>query len=206
MSNSSASGGAAIWRVVMLMGALLIRTSPAMGGDGQDVQVSVQVDGEVVRVQASYSVEASPRDVWSVLTDFEHLPRFISNMKSSVVVARSGDLVTVAQAGEASYGLIKFPFDSVRELRLTPFEKIQSRMISGSMKRYEGTTELFAEGTGTRVTQRSESVPGKWVPPAVGPYFIEHETREQLSEFRAEVLRRRSAGKAADAAESLQPR
>jgi carbon monoxide dehydrogenase subunit G len=191
----------------MLMAALLIATSPARGGDaGQDIQVAVQVDGEVVRVHASYSVEASPRDVWSVLTDFEHLPRFIANVKSSAVVARNGDLVTVAQAGEASYGLIKFPFDSVRELRLTPFEKIQSRMISGSMTRYEGTTELIAEGAGTRVTQRSESVPGKWIPPAIGPYFIEHETREQLSEFRAEVLRRKSAPKAFDDTETRQPR
>jgi carbon monoxide dehydrogenase subunit G len=162
------------------------------GGD-QDIEVRVHIDGDFVRLDASFSVGASRQEAWSVLTDFAHMARFISNLKSSSVVARNGDVVTVAQAGEASLGLIKFPFESVRELHLTPYEKIQSRMVSGNMKRYEGTTELFAEGEGTRVVFRSESVPDKWVPPGVGPYFIEQESREQLSEFRAEILRRKVA-------------
>jgi carbon monoxide dehydrogenase subunit G len=198
MRTSTLSGMPRISPWLPLLGILALVPTPAKGGGADDVGVRVRVDGDVVRLEASFSVDASRQEVWSVLTDFEHMTRFISNLKSSSVVARNGDLITVAQAGEASLGLIKFTFESVRELRLTPNEKIHSHMISGNMKRYDGTTELFVLGEGTRVVFRSESVPDKWVPPGVGPYFIERESREQLSEFRAEILRRKLA-RSADA-------
>jgi hypothetical protein len=179
-----------IWPLLLCISA--IASAPVQAGGDQDIEVRVRIDGEVVRLDAWFSVDASRQEAWAVLTDFEHMPRFISNLKSSAVVARDGNLVTVAQSGEASLGLIKFPFESVRELRLTTCEKIQSHMVSGTMKRYDGMTELFADGARTRVVFQSDSVPDKWVPPGVGPYFIEQESREQLSEFRAEILRRKA--------------
>jgi hypothetical protein len=121
------------------------------------------------------------------------MPRFVSNLRSSSVLARNGDLVTLSQGGDASFGPVKLPFESVRELRLFPDHRIESRMISGTMKRYQGVTELMPEGSGTRVRQYSEAVPDQWVPPLVGPRLVVHETREQLGEFRAEILRRKTA-------------
>jgi hypothetical protein len=181
------------WRRVPALAVLLSALTAAYGADGHDIDVDVEVDDGVVKVVASYYVEASPREVWAVITDFENMPRFVANVKSCSVLARNGDLVTLSQSGGASFGPVKLPFESVRELRLFPERRIESRMISGSMKRYQGTTELVPEGAGTRVRQRSEAVPNQWVPPVVGPGFVVHETREQLGEFRAEILRRKAA-------------
>jgi uncharacterized membrane protein len=172
---------------------LMLGSMAAMAVDSRDIEVKVSVDGETVRVESSYLVEATPAEVWSVMTDFENMPRFVSNLKSSTVVSRNGDVVTVAQSGEAAYGLLKFAFQSVRELRLMPTRRIESRLVSGNMERYEGITELSDEGGRTRVVVRSVAVPGKWVPPVVGPLFIVREAREQLAEFRAEILRRKAA-------------
>ncbi len=193
MPNSRANGQFGSRSVLALLGALTIAAAPARGADTRDIEVQVAVDGEIVRVESSFVVNASPQEVWAVMTDFENMERFVSNLKSSTVVARNGDVVTVRQSGEASFALLKFTFESIRELRLTPHTRIQSRMISGNMRRYEGVTDLSAEGSGTRVRLRSEAVPDKWIPPLLGPRFIAHETREQLSEFRAEILRRKSA-------------
>lgn len=181
-------------RTYLLAVALLLGViGSAHGADCQDIDVDVAVDDGVVRVVASYFVEASPREVWAVITDFENMPRFVFNVRSCVVMARGGDLVTLAQGGDASYGPIKFPFESVRELRLFPERRIESRMVSGTITRYQGVTELTPEGSGTRVRQSSEAVPNRWVPPVVGPRFVAHETREQLGQFREEILRRKSA-------------
>jgi carbon monoxide dehydrogenase subunit G len=190
-------------RALVLGTALMFTLARATAGSDRDVDIRVHVEGDVVSVDASMLVAATPQEVWSVFTDFDHLAQFISNLKSSAVVARNGDAVTIAQAGEASYGPLKFAFESVRELRLLPIEKIRSHMISGNMKRFAGVTEFAAEDAGTRVTYHSDAVPDRWIPPLIGPRFIEQETREQLSEFRAEVLRRKLAQAAVDKAESL---
>jgi carbon monoxide dehydrogenase subunit G len=178
-----------VFAVAFLFGALV----SAHGADRQYIDVDVAVDDGIVKVVASYFVDASPREVWAVITDFENIPRFVANVKSCQVLTRNGDVVTLAQSGEASFGPIKFPYDSVRELRLVAERRVESRMISGSMKRYQGVTELTPEGSGTRVKQYSEAVPNRWVPPVVGPGFVVHETREQLDQFRAEILRRKVA-------------
>ena len=157
-----------------------------------DIAVRVDIKGEVVNVDVNLVIPASPREVWDVITDFEHLPNFISNIKSSKVLSRDGNVVRVAQAGRAGVGLFSFEFQSEREITLTPPEKFESRMISGNMKRFFGVTRLeLAEGK-TKLVYRSEAVPDTWLPPSMGRSFIENETREHYQEIRKEVLKRKS--------------
>ena len=80
--------------------------------------------------------------------------------------------------GKAKFGPFSFPVESVREIRLVPFESMQQRLLSGSMKRLDVTTRLAPEGSGTRITNHTESIPDVWIPPIVGRLFIAHETRE----------------------------
>jgi hypothetical protein len=47
---------------------------------------------------------------------------------------------------------------------LTPFDKIQSHMISGNMRKMEGTTQLVEEGGRTRIYFHTDSIPGYWIP------------------------------------------
>jgi len=172
---------------VLWLGLLVAGT--ALASD-KDIDVSVRVDGRRVRVDASFFVAASLTDVWAVMTDFDHFAEFISNLKSSRILARTGNVITVEQAGEAAVGPIKFPFESVREIRLMPFDSVLSKSVSGTLQEFEGQTRFLAEGLGTRVTYHSDAVSKLWIPPFVGSGFIERETREQLSEFQNEIARR----------------
>ena len=161
-----------------------------------DVAVSVHFDGDIVVVDASFNVAVTPQEAWAVLTDFDHLAKFISNLQSSTVLSRTGDTLRVAQKGKASMGPLSFSFDQVREITLTPYEAIHSRMVSGSMKKFEGTTRLVPDASNTHVVYHSESIPNVWVPPILGRAFIERETRAQFLEFRSEMLRRKQAADA----------
>lgn len=159
----------------------------------EDIEIKVQIVGEDVIVDLSLFVSATPQQVWAVLTDFDHMSGFVSNLKESHVLSTSGSTQKIFQRGSANYGLIDFPFESTREMLLTPFDKIQSHMISGNMHKMEGTTQLVEEGGRTRIIFHTDTIPGRWIPPIAGKLFIEHETREQFREIRDEIFKRKKA-------------
>ena len=67
-------------------------------------------------------------------------------------------------------------------------------MISGNLKRFNGTTQLESIEGGTKVRFHSESVPETVIPMVLARPLIEAETREHYQEVRNEVLRRRVGG------------
>jgi hypothetical protein len=171
----------------------------------KNIEVKVRVAGENVIVDVIFAVAATRQEVWVVLTDFENMADFVSNQKESKVVGGSGDTLKVFQRGSATYGPITFPFESTREILLTPFDKIQSHMISGNMRKMEGMTQLIDEGGQTRIIYHTDTVQEHWIPPIVGNTFIEHEIREQFDEMRNEILRRKRVSASSTPTRSATP-
>lgn len=159
--------------------------------------VQVRKNGDTIITEVSFSVAVTPQEAWAVLTDFDHMGSFISNLESSKVISRNGNVLQVEQKGKASRGMMSFSFESVREIELVPHRSIHTRQISGSLKKLDGMTLIAAEGHGTRVTYHGESISNVWVPPMVGTSFIASEVREQFSEMRAEILKRKGVAEAA---------
>ena len=177
---------------VFLLLALSAGTAWAATPDaGNEIAVRVEIQDEVVRIEAEATIPASAREVWDVLTDFENLPRFVSNITSSKVLARNGNVVRVAQTGKAGFAPFTFEFQSVRELTLTPFERFESRMVEGNMKRFHGTTRLESVAGVTRIRYNSEAVPDTVLPLGPARSTIVSETREHYQEISREVLRRK---------------
>jgi carbon monoxide dehydrogenase subunit G len=167
----------------------------ALGSEAEtdrDVSVSVRKNGDTIMVDVSFNVAASPQEAWSVLTDFDRMNEFISNLQSSKVVSRNGNKLQVAQVGKAARGLFSFAFDSVREIELTPYSTIRSHLLSGNLQKMDGTTLLSPQGNGTHVEFHGESIPSVWVPPVVGLQFISNEVQEQYREMRTEILKRKN--------------
>lgn len=157
-----------------------------------DITVRVDIKGELVRVNVEAVVVGTTSEVWAVLTDFEHLPQFISNITSSKVLSRDSNVVRVSQSGKTSFGPLTFEFQSVREITLTPFVKFESRMISGNMKQFYGVTQIETADSATRIRYRSEAIPDTALPLSLGRSLIESETHEHFNEICKEVLRRKS--------------
>ena len=160
--------------------------------DDDGLNLSLNIDGDQVHLDISAVIEAKPREVWAVFTDFEHMADFVSNLKSSQIIARNGsNSLTVEQHGQAGTGLLSFSLDSIREIQIKPFESIRSRLLSGSMRKFDGITRLTEEGGRTRVSYHSDAISGVWIPPVIGRKLIEDEAREQFSQMLQEVLRRK---------------
>lgn len=160
----------------------------------QPIDVRVELRGEQVIVDVQAMVAAKPADAWSVLTDYEHMARFVSALKSSAVVSRKGNALEVEQTGEAKVGFMSFSFYSLRAVQLTPEKEIRSQLIRGDFKSYEFSTRIAASGEGTLIVHHGEYVPNRWVPPGVGPSLIKAQTSKQYAELVAEILARRRIG------------
>jgi carbon monoxide dehydrogenase subunit G len=181
---------ATLLSLLLLVPALSRPTYAAQSDDGLDISISV--DGDEVRLDISALIEAKPREVWAVFTDFDRMAEFVSNLKSSQVIARNSPTAfTVEQHGRAGAGPLSFTLDSVREIQMKPFEWIRSKLLSGGMKRFDGITRLSEEGGKTRVTYHSDAVSGVWIPPVIGRKLIEDEAREQFTQMMQEVIRRK---------------
>ena len=176
-------------RLVSIVAALLFATA-AVATPASDLDVKVQIAGDEIRADVSLFVRAPQQRVWEVLTDYERAPQFTRDMQQSRIVSRNGDTVRVFQKSLVRYGPFSVPVESLKEIRLVPPLKTESRLIGGSLKRQDTTTELIPEGNGTRIIVRSLAVTGSPFVTLAGEGVIKRETEDGFRQLRAEILRR----------------
>ena len=160
--------------------------------DERDITVRIQKDGARIIVDVNLPVAATASEAWNVMTDYDHMASFVSNLESSRIIDRRGDMLTIEQKGKASRGPLTFKFQNVREIVLTPPREIRSRLVSGDLEASEFTTRVIDHGASAEIVNHGEFIPKVWVPPIIGPAVIEAETRKQFQELRAEILRRKA--------------
>lgn len=166
-----------------------------------DIQIKIEKIGQVSVVDVSISVPATPRQTWAVLTDWDNLTSFMTNIKASRIVARSGNTVRVKQTLRAKFWPFSFDVELEREIELFPYERMQFRLLGGDFDKMEGTVQLVVDPAGTRIVSHAESIPQFWIPPLIGPIMMEHEARNQFREIVEEIARRTGAGTTAPAAD-----
>ena len=172
--------------------AMLPAATQAEAPDFQDIAVSVVRRGEVIDVDVELFVAASPQEVWNVLTDYDHMAEFVSNVSVSKILSHADEKVEVAQTSHLGVGPFEFKFDNVREIELLPPREIRSTVVRGDMATSTFTTRLIPEGSVTRLVNRGRFLPGRWIPPIIGTAVLESELRKQFGEYRAEILRRKA--------------
>jgi uncharacterized protein YndB with AHSA1/START domain len=178
---------------LLLATALVMSPSHAIAPDVSDIDVAIVRDGSSFVVDVDMIVDAPPREVWDVLTDYDHMARFVSNVVASRILEREGDRLEVAQTSRLAFGPFELTFDNVREIELSPFTEIRSRLIRGDMKASAFTTRVVPEANGaTRVSNHGRFLTDRWIPPLIGVAVLEAETRKQFAEFRTEIMRRQT--------------
>jgi hypothetical protein len=175
--------------------AVLLSASSAVhaAADDTDIVVHVVKNGPMISVEVQCPVDAPAAILWEVLTDYDHMALFVSNLQYSRVESRAENLLHVRQSGKASRGPLSISFDNTREVRLVPFSEIRSRLVSGDLKSSTFVTRIAGGAAGLRIEHSGSYTPNLWVPPFIGPALIEAETRKQFAEFRTEILRRAAA-------------
>ncbi|MBK6869150.1 MAG: SRPBCC family protein [Burkholderiales bacterium] len=163
---------------------------------GPDVRVQRQ--GSAFSIDAVLHAPVPLATAWEVLTDFEQMPRYQTNLSRSEVLERSPQRLLVRQQGVARFGPFSSAFDSVREMQLAPPRSIRARQVSGKvLRQMTSLMTLEPEEGGTRLSYHADMEPETSLPPLIGPALVQHETAEQFAAIVREMVRRQGQRAAA---------
>jgi hypothetical protein len=146
-----------------LTSALLHSTADAGEAYDQDIAIAAEARGDLVIVDANFTVPVTPGEAWMVLTDYDHMADFLPNVRSSKIVESAGNRVHVAQQGKAYYGPLSFSYYLVQEVALKPYTQIRSHAIGGMPKR-----TILSQNTIT--TRNGVGSVRAWKWRAIGPW------------------------------------
>ena len=178
--------------VPVVLAMLCLFGTRAMADTEPAISVDVRILDTEVLVDVDFHVSATPQEVWAVITDYNHATEFISKLEKSVILSRTADTLMVSQKGIMGWGPFSVPIETVAKIHLTPYEEIQSHLVSGNMRKSEATTRLIADASGTRVVYHLEAIPDMWMPPLIARALVEFETRARFRQVAAEILRRKA--------------
>src|SRR5690349_25103815 len=102
----------------LLLAASARAASPTTPAD--DIAVSVQKNGEEIVVHVDCPVRAPHAAVWEVLTDYDHMARYVTNLKVSELRGRDRDPLQVLQRRRALRGLPAVRLATLREIHHLP--------------------------------------------------------------------------------------
>lgn len=158
-------------------------------GDSAD-NISVKEVGGVYHVAARFAVPQPPTTVLRVLTDYEQIPRFMPDLRSSVVRERAGCRVVIEQEAVARMMM----FSKRVHLLLEVHEKSDALQFvdqSGtSFRHYQGAWRIAAEGGGTVVTYELTATPAFSVPEFLLTRLLRRDARQMIERLQAEIAAR----------------
>ena len=158
--------------------------------DARAATISVESsrDGDTVHIHAQALLNADQATAWRVLTDYERYIDFIPDLRTSRVLARTGEKVTVAQSGDARW-LFRWPLEVTFEVIENPPERLDSHAVAGSLRSFVSRYDLATSESGTRIEYSGEVVPGFALLGRVEQMVVERNVARQFKALIDEIER-----------------
>ena len=165
-----------------------------------EIHFAVSIDGEFVHAEAHADLPVAPAVAWSVLTDYECYPSFISGLRQSKIVSRNANGLVVEQKG--SFGFLFFSQDIEVQLQVSEFPttRVESHALDGDFRLMTGRYALIPLGNAVRVSYSGRLLPNFSLPPVFGTSIVRYVLRRNFSELVDEILRRDAAARASQRA------
>jgi len=163
---------------------LLVCAPPAMAQLSK-LEVTVKRvdvgDMHVFEVVSSGEVHAAPAAVWKILTNYERMPEFVPDLKTTKVLSRSGNRAVIEQYGTARFLFLRRAIQLVVQATEEPMSAIDINLVSGDMKVYNCRWELVPTETGgTRILYTGKLVPKFYVPGMLGANIIRSDIERMM--------------------------
>jgi ribosome-associated toxin RatA of RatAB toxin-antitoxin module len=130
------------------------------------------------RLAVQLRLALSPEWIWSVLTDYDQLHRFIPNLASSRQLWRRGNRVALEQVGSQQFCGLRFSARVQLELSEEPEQgRLAFRMLEGDFRCFQGVWQVGIDGTSTWLLY-DLTVQGK---PGMPIGLIEQRLKEDLA-------------------------
>ena len=157
-------------------------------------EITVEQHGNEILVHAQSEVGANRATIWSTLSDYDHLARFIPGMSSSRTVSRNGAEAVVEQKGSAGLGPFRRSFTVLLAVTEDLNQSISASGIGGDFRGFQSRYEIVPIGSHrARIAYQATLVPGMFVPPIVGLFAMRSVIGSQFDALLEEIRRRAEA-------------
>jgi ribosome-associated toxin RatA of RatAB toxin-antitoxin module len=130
------------------------------------------------RLAAQLRLALPPGSIWSVITDYDHLHRFIPNLASSRQLWRRDNVIALEQVGSQQFCGLRFTARVQLELSEQPEQgRLAFRMVEGDFRRFQGLWQVGADDNSTWLLY-DLTVQGK---PGMPIGLIEQRLKEDLA-------------------------
>lgn len=175
--------------------AAVILTAALAPGAQDKPEISVTEAAGVFRVTAVFTVTALPRTVSSVLTDYERIPEFMPDVKTSQVLERTESGLVVEQEAAATFMMFTKRIHLVLEVSEDGGTIRFKDRCGNSFAKYEGAWHLSTRDGFTAVTYQLTAKPSFDVPGFVLKRLLKRDATAMINRLAAEIARRQSASK-----------
>lgn len=167
-------------------------TMASAGASARDIHVFIKngPDG-THRLEGEFVVAASTSAVWEILTDYDHMPAFISSVRSSRRVRRQSDGWMVDQVMTGNVGFFRKRVHLLLDVKENPVSEITFEDVSrSSFKSYMGTWRLIKKGPVMHVHYTLEATPAFFAPDFIAVGAFKKTVKRLLEEVRQEIIQR----------------
>lgn len=173
---------------LVLLAATIAASAAAAVAD--EPAITVREAAGVYTVEASFTVDAPAAAVRAVLTDYDNIPKFMPDVRSSRVLDRENGFVRVEQHAVASFMMFSKDIHLVLMIEEGP-EALRFGDTAGtSFSRYEGSWSFTPAATGTAVTYSLSARPSFSVPGFVLRRLLDRDARVMIESLRTEIAAR----------------
>lgn len=135
-----------------------------------------------VGVKAHMVVPCSLEEIWSVLTDYNHLHEFIPKMLHSELVKTDGHRKIINQVGRTGIAIFQITARTQLQVDEIYLQRIDFESLKGDFKVFRGSWSMAADGdsSGTRVDYQAEIKPRFPTPQALVRHVQENDLPEVM--------------------------
>jgi len=152
-----------------------------------------QNDGHY-RLEGTFDVDASQQVIWEVLTDYSHIPEFVSSMKISRIQKRSGNDLVLYQEPEGGFFIFTKRVHLTLAVHETPEKSITFKDTSlKDFDVYQGSWRIRAldRGGTFEITYDLDAKQNFDAPGFMASDAATGGAKDLLSKVRDEILRRK---------------
>jgi hypothetical protein len=196
IGHTNGSGGRASARrffvtAVAVAAGLIAFTQLAAAQTDQSLpEVTVQEERGVYSVKARFHVPQAPSVAFAVLTDYEHIPRFMSDIKTSWVLERSAGRAVVEQEGISRFMMFSKRVHLVLEI-IEGADSVRFRDRCGrGFSHYEGQWTTVPRDGGTDIVYELRADPSFSVPETILKRLLRRDSGRMIESLRQEMAAR----------------
>jgi ribosome-associated toxin RatA of RatAB toxin-antitoxin module len=181
---------AAVRRRAWILPALLLPVAVSARPAGQP-EISLAVRDGLYHLRAVFFVSADPQTVWEVLTDYDHVPRFVSLVTKSKTLDRDGNNVLIRQDIVGRFFFVFRRLHLKLRVEEEPLRAVRFEDILGTdFVHYQGSWTLREKPGGEEVTYELAARPRFTLPTFLVKSLFARSDRRLINEMRKEMMRR----------------